>query len=220
MRVRVLALGSQGDIYPCIAFAAALRDIGHDVRIITADLYEDTIRARDVDFASSGIDPVRFMRSASAQNWLKSGASPIRFHQQLRRSGLPLLSEALRHVWPACQDAEVLVVSPLAFYAGYHIADKLQIPLVRAFYVPVLTHARVSGRHRSGRLRPGRAAQSLDAPRRPSSALVGNPGRCEPGAPSRTQPSAIALERTVWRRHCSRREAALRLQPTRDAAAR
>jgi UDP:flavonoid glycosyltransferase YjiC (YdhE family) len=45
--------------------------------------------------------------------------------------------QRLRDCWEACRDADAIVVSILPYLFGYAIAEKLQVPLVRAFYYPV-----------------------------------------------------------------------------------
>jgi UDP:flavonoid glycosyltransferase YjiC (YdhE family) len=47
------------------------------------------------------------------------------------------MRQRLQDCWQACRDADVIVVSVLPYLFGYAIAEKLQVPLVRAFYFPV-----------------------------------------------------------------------------------
>ena len=51
-RVLILALGSRGDVEPCVALAKALCQDGHDVVIHALDDFRDLVSRAGIDFAS------------------------------------------------------------------------------------------------------------------------------------------------------------------------
>jgi sterol 3beta-glucosyltransferase len=139
LRVRVLTLGSQGDVRPYVALGAGLRTAGHDVRIIAHPGFEDLVRGRGLDFAPVAGDPRDSPVNENQQlRALRDrGRNLRRLVREFKEVDGPLMRQRLRDCWEACQDADVIVASMLPYLFGYAIAKKLQVPLVRAFYFPV-----------------------------------------------------------------------------------
>ena len=137
MRIRVITIGSQGDVRPYVAFGAELRAAGHDVRIVTHPAFEGLVRGHGLDFAPVSGDPREMADNRQLRALHDDGRNFFRWWRTFNDVDAPLMRQRLRDCWEACQDAEVIVVSILPYLLGYAIARKLQIPLVRAFYFPV-----------------------------------------------------------------------------------
>jgi len=139
MRVRVLTIGSQGDVRPCVALGAGLKAAGHDVRIIAHPGFETLVRRHGLDFAPVAGDPRELAVSENRQlrELHDRGRNVFQWIRTFNEVDAPLMRQRLRDCWEACQDADVVVASALPYIFGYAIATKLQIPLVRAFYFPV-----------------------------------------------------------------------------------
>ena len=56
MRVRVIAIGSMGDVRPYVALGAGLRAAGHDVRIITHPAFESLVREHGLGHSTVAFD--------------------------------------------------------------------------------------------------------------------------------------------------------------------
>jgi len=137
MRVRVIAVGSQGDVRPYVALGAGLRAAGHDVRVVTHPGFEDLVRGRGLDFAPVAGDPRDQADNRKLRALHDDGRNVFRWWRTFNEVDAPLMRKRLRDCWEACPDADVLVVSVLPYLLGYAMAEKLQVPLVRAFYFPV-----------------------------------------------------------------------------------
>jgi len=139
MRVRVITIGSQGDVRPCVALGAGLKAAGHDVRIVAHPGFEALVRRRGLDFAPVAGDPRELAVGENRQlrELHDRGRSLFRWVRTFNEVDAPLMRQRLRDCWEACQDADVIVASALPYLFAYAIAMKLQVPLVRAFYFPV-----------------------------------------------------------------------------------
>ncbi|MFB7371995.1 glycosyltransferase [Streptomyces sp. NPDC056222] len=68
-RVVILALGSRGDVEPCIALARALRQDGYDVTIHALDDFRDLVGRAGIDFASMRASLPRMGRGSRQVDW-------------------------------------------------------------------------------------------------------------------------------------------------------
>jgi sterol 3beta-glucosyltransferase len=139
LRIRVITLGSQGDVRPYVALGVGLQAAGHDIRIVAHRGFENLVRERGLDFAPLAGDP-RDSPARRDQQLLAlrdRGRNLRRLVREFNRVDGPLMRQRLQDCWAACRDADVVVASMLPYLFGYAIAKKLQVPLVRAFYFPV-----------------------------------------------------------------------------------
>ncbi|MBV8728584.1 MAG: glycosyltransferase family 1 protein [Acidobacteriia bacterium] len=136
MRVRVITIGSQGDVRPCVALGVGLRNAGHDVRIVSHPGFEALVRENGLDFAPVAGDPREQANNPQLRALLDNGRNIFRWFRTFNEVDAPLMRQRLRDCWEACSDAEAIVVSVLPYLFGYAIARKLDVPLVRTFYFP------------------------------------------------------------------------------------
>jgi sterol 3beta-glucosyltransferase len=134
MRITVLTGGSAGDVFPYIALGLGLQDVGHKVRIVTND-FEDAIRSRGLEYTALPGSYHEFLASKEGQAAVYGGGS---LKVKLNSLGIAVqtLRQALSPCWSACQDADMVIYTPLTF-AGYHMAETLGIPSYQAHYLPV-----------------------------------------------------------------------------------
>jgi UDP:flavonoid glycosyltransferase YjiC (YdhE family) len=139
MRIRIITIGSQGDVRPGIAFGAGLKAAGHDVRVVAHPGFEPLVRRRGLDFAPVAGDPRELATTENRQlrELHDRGRNLFRWIRTFNQVDAPLMRQRLRDCWEACQDADVIVASALPYLFAYAIARRLQVPLVRSFYFPV-----------------------------------------------------------------------------------
>ncbi|MFG1685512.1 glycosyltransferase [Nonomuraea sp. NPDC049269] len=129
MRVAVLAMGSRGDIQPCVALAQEFGGRGHEVTLVAPERYERLAAGRydrpGVRFAALGVDPVAIVESEEGQAWLRSG--PLGFVRGLRAVVEPLAATLLAEVDAACANAE-LVLAPALGSFGRHLHERYGMP--------------------------------------------------------------------------------------------
>ncbi len=125
----MLAMGSRGDIQPCVALAQEFGARGHEVTLVAPERYERLAVGRyerpGVRFAALGVDPVAIVESEEGQAWLRSG--PLGFVRGLRAVVEPLAATLLTEVDAACADAE-LVLAPALGSFGRHLHERYGMP--------------------------------------------------------------------------------------------
>lgn len=129
MRIRILAVGTRGDVQPYVALGLGLQAVGHDVRVITHAVYEAFVRGRGLDFAPLQDNPQAFIDRDDGPPANNPFNVMLRARKELPRH----FEECLA----GCHDAEVILASLFGTLAGHDIAEKLGIPFVPALTVPV-----------------------------------------------------------------------------------
>jgi UDP:flavonoid glycosyltransferase YjiC (YdhE family) len=131
----MIAIGGRGDVWPYLALAVRLQQMGHAVKIATHSEFEEDIRANGVGFIEIGGSPRAMLESEAGKRWLESGSN---FFAYVRRSAAAtpaLLESGTRDVMKACLGAEAVIYSPMAFPA-WHFAERLGIPCFAGDGVP------------------------------------------------------------------------------------
>lgn len=137
MNVTIIAVGSYGDVQPYVALGLGLRDAGHQVRIATHGMFQSQIRGRGLEFSALAGDFRALLASQQGGAFLHRSGNAVQFSRHLVRLLAPLMRHLARDCWSASHDAEALMVNPLGLLAGFHVAEKQRVPLIRAYYVPV-----------------------------------------------------------------------------------
>ncbi len=126
VRITILTAGTRGDVQPYIALGCGLRSAGHEVRLATCGPFREMVEAHGLEFRFLAADPREEMRGRQGKKFLDSGENALRFALRM----IPILRQnLLRHlgdVEAACEGADAILHSPLAF-AGWHIAEALGI---------------------------------------------------------------------------------------------
>jgi UDP:flavonoid glycosyltransferase YjiC (YdhE family) len=129
-RIAILTVGSRGDVQPYIALGLGLRAAGHDAVLVADPTLTDEAAAR-------GLPCVPIRANYQALLGLAVGGG-LRGKWQLMREAERLNRDLLADSWTACMDAQAIVYHPKAL-AGYHLADKLNIPCFLAHPVPAFS---------------------------------------------------------------------------------
>lgn len=138
MQITIVAVGSRGDLQPCVALGLGLQEAGHRVRLATHRPYAAFVRQRGLDFAPLPGNPQDLLLSQAGQDMLQSGRNPIDFVRSLARMTGSILEQAGEETLSACADAEAVFFTTLAFSVP-HIAEAQAIPV---FSIPLQPIAR------------------------------------------------------------------------------
>jgi sterol 3beta-glucosyltransferase len=141
MRVTILAIGSRGDVQPCVALGVGLQRAGHQVRVATVDDFEALVSERGLDCYPLGVQARQLLRSPGATAILESGSNVLRGMRQIVRTVRPLMEQIMAGTWRACQDAEAILFSTLGMGA-YHVAEKLGVPCLWTHIFPIFVQTR------------------------------------------------------------------------------
>jgi sterol 3beta-glucosyltransferase len=132
LRIVILTIGSRGDVQPVLALGAALKADGHEVTIGTHLAFKDFVEKAGLTHATLAGDPEALM-ALCVGNGMFTPAFIIEALSSFRGFVDELLLTAYQVVVRA--KADVLVQAPTCF-AGAHIAEALEIPLVNWFTMP------------------------------------------------------------------------------------
>ncbi|KAI9139660.1 hypothetical protein BKA69DRAFT_1084373 [Paraphysoderma sedebokerense] len=131
MHITILTIGTRGDVQPFIALSKGLMKHGHKCRIATHKEYQDWIEGHGIEFREVKGDPAEIMRLC-----VDNGMFTVSFIREVFQKFRGWLDELLESSYYACQGTNLLIESCSAMNAGYHIAEKLGIPLFRSMFMP------------------------------------------------------------------------------------
>ncbi|KAI9152425.1 Sterol 3-beta-glucosyltransferase [Blastocladiella emersonii ATCC 22665] len=131
MRITVMTIGTRGDVQPFIALCQGLQRAGHTVRLATHLEYQPWIESHGIAFREIKGEPAEIMQLCVDYPMFSLG-----FARQVYGKFRGWIGELLDTAWTACQDSDLIIEAAGALGAGYHIAEKLQIPVMRAFMMP------------------------------------------------------------------------------------
>lgn len=129
-KVTLLALGSRGDVQPFVALGLGLRDAGIEVTVAAAEDYRELVEAWGLRFASLVGSIREFMDRQMIYAMLDEPENPLRFIGGMMEVVRPLIKRLVRDVYDACAGVDAVVVSTLGYYAGYDVAEALDVPMV------------------------------------------------------------------------------------------
>jgi sterol 3beta-glucosyltransferase len=136
MRITLIALGTRGDVTPCVALGIRLKAQGHTVRVATFAEFESLVRAYDMDYAPVSGSFSSFIATEEGRTALgvpysrPTGAArvldPLRGRAQ----------EVFEQCWNACADAEAIGASNVGAPPALWIAGGRKLPFVGCQAVP------------------------------------------------------------------------------------
>jgi UDP:flavonoid glycosyltransferase YjiC (YdhE family) len=132
MRITINSFGTRGDVQPYIALGQGLAARGHQVRLLSHDIFESFVRQHGLDFHPVAINPRQVLLE---HDFAEFGRSMVRFTRFLRESYHLLLDELFRVTDEAAEGADLLINSAFSL-AGYHAAQKRGLPVIGAVLQP------------------------------------------------------------------------------------
>lgn len=136
MNIVILTAGSRGDTQPYIALAQRLQQEGYRVTLGAPANFETFVSNYGIPFAPLRADYYQLMDSEEGRD-LKSG-NPMRVMRQMQTVIFPLMRRLLDDCWQAAQGADAIIFHPKVL-AAPHLAEELNIPVIAAIPVPIMT---------------------------------------------------------------------------------
>jgi sterol 3beta-glucosyltransferase len=136
MRIDILAIGSRGDVQPCIALGVGLQRAGYRARLITLGGFESTVRERGLRHLSIGGAHASIAGSAEGRAWAQRRHGVVGFARGFISVATSLIQSGIADYWQAGDHADALIVTTMGLPVGGHIAERLQVPLIRASFAP------------------------------------------------------------------------------------
>src|SRR5579859_6693512 len=152
--IRLLALGSQGDVVPYVALGLGLQQAGFDVSIGTTPDFRPLVEAYGLPCVTTNWE-LRTIASFEAE---EGGHSETSAEKRLSRQQREQ-REFLRLLWQTtlelAEGADLLLYSFATLFATPHVAEKLGIPAIVAAFQPAMTPTRAFPLNRAPALRLG-----------------------------------------------------------------
>ncbi|MGW3725738.1 glycosyltransferase [Streptomyces sp. NPDC000851] len=133
--VVILALGSRGDVQPCLALGRGLNRQGDVVRVIASRRYHGLITQAGLEFHSLSLDPAEIIASPEGQELLAGGRSAGRFIRGIHRILQPLMARMLAEIETGAQGAD-LILTPSLGLLGIHLSQYLEAPCAFIHFQP------------------------------------------------------------------------------------
>lgn len=128
-RIRMISVGSRGDLQPYLAILLELQRRGHQVTLIGSVNFQAVAEAHALPFVPLPGDFTSLLRSEAGLALMQG--KPVRL------IGDALLAELLHTAHGAMQETDLLLVSPLCLW-GYHLAEAAGCPLVVLSPAPIM----------------------------------------------------------------------------------
>ncbi len=136
--IRLLALGSQGDVQPYVALGLGLQRAGFDISIGTTAEFRLFVESYGLPCVTTNWELRSVMRREAEEGGKASTSSQKRLSREQQRAQ----SAFLRIVWQTTlelvEGADLLLYSFSALFAAPHVAEKLGIPALLAAFQPAL----------------------------------------------------------------------------------
>jgi len=136
MRIAIMASGSRGDVQPYVALGKGLQNAGHDVRLVSAQNYAPLAQSAGIAFCPTRGDVQAVAESAEMRALIEKGdflAITRLQAKALKQMAVPMAEDTLA----ACEGMELLITGLGGLFNGIAIAEKLNLPLMQAYLVPM-----------------------------------------------------------------------------------
>jgi sterol 3beta-glucosyltransferase len=136
MRIVVIAPGSRGDIQPFIALGKGLQGSGHDVRVVTNAEFGPLVHSYGLNCRPIAFGVEQALQEEATRSTIEGGsvlASFAKLAELARRSARQLAEVGIE----ACKDADIILSGFAGLLIGLSLSEKLHVPLVRAYNVPL-----------------------------------------------------------------------------------
>ena len=135
MRIVIIALGSRGDVEPYIALGKGLKKAGHDIRLISHVNFAELVNSQGLEFWPVDVDVQGIAQSSEMRERLGGGNFLKVMSQMAKEAELGAL-HAVKVGMLACQGMNLILTGLAGLYVGLALAEKLELPLVQAYYIP------------------------------------------------------------------------------------
>jgi UDP:flavonoid glycosyltransferase YjiC (YdhE family) len=135
MRMCIIAPGSRGDVQPYVALGKGLVEAGHLVRLVTFEDFGALVRENGIEFWPLKSRAQEIVTTSEMRKRIESGsflAVLRQMVQEAQRGAVALTKVGLA----ACEGMDRILAGIGGLYMGLALAEKLELPLVQAYYIP------------------------------------------------------------------------------------
>lgn len=139
MRITIFAVGSRGDIQPCILLGRALQQAGFNILIAAPENFNQFVQEYDLRFHPLHGDVQQIMASETGRGFMETGGSnPIRSIRAMRTMIGPVVMRMVEDAYTACHGADAIICLGVVSAFAQSIADALSIPILHIEPAPLL----------------------------------------------------------------------------------
>jgi len=135
MRIVIIAPGSRGDVQPYIALGKGLQAAENVVRLVTHENYERLVKAHRLEFWPISGNVQEFAESPEMRALLEKGNFIAMMGYAAKTAEIAALNWAQEGL-KACQGMDLIVAGLGGIFIGLALGEKLNLPLLQAYYVP------------------------------------------------------------------------------------
>lgn len=136
MHITIIAIGSRGDVQPCVALGLGLKQAGYQVRIVAYGAFADLVRHYGLEFVPIAGDPRGALETQSGQDWQGSGKNAVKFIRGIRNLSTLSSRKVFDDIVEACRGTDMILYSMLGA-AGYHVAEMMNVPCLYLLLQPL-----------------------------------------------------------------------------------
>lgn len=136
MRITFIAPGSRGDVQPYVALGRRLIEASHSVRLVSTKNHEELVQSNGVDFWGIEKSTEDMVRSEKMRKVLESGkllTSIAKMGRELKKNAKLITTRSIE----ASKDANLIIAGVSGLFIAQSIAEKLNIPFLQAYNVPI-----------------------------------------------------------------------------------
>jgi UDP:flavonoid glycosyltransferase YjiC (YdhE family) len=134
MRIAMIAPGSRGDVEPYLALGQGLTRAGHHARVLSHSDFEPLVQAHGVEFWPLG-GSVRDVLQGGDLRQMIEGGNFFKILSQMAKEAQRGAVDLARDGLAGCRGMDLLVAG-LGGIFGMALAEKLDVPLLQAYYIP------------------------------------------------------------------------------------
>ena len=134
MHIGIIAIGTRGDVQPCVALGLGLQAAGHTVTIVAGSNYGDWIRGYGLGYADCGVDIQAVMSSETGREWVDS--SQFQQLKHMRQTFLSVADQVITALVEVLPTYDALVTGLTMLPMTLPIAQHYNKPMVNLLFTP------------------------------------------------------------------------------------
>jgi UDP:flavonoid glycosyltransferase YjiC (YdhE family) len=137
MRIKLLIAGSRGDAQPAIALGLGLKKAGYQVCLVSFKEFGQLSTRNGLDFVPLSVNMADLYAKFGRLKMFESGAMILRFIPETIKLFRDTLEGITRDYLEASQGGDLLIGCPANTWLGYAIGEKLGIPYIDSYVLPL-----------------------------------------------------------------------------------
>ncbi len=137
MKLTIIAVGSRGDVQPCVALGRGLADVGYTVRVVTMETFRHLVIDHGLEFVPIEGDAQVLTGNFMNSEMVSNGRNLfVMFRAMLRTFGSIMESYETAFSNEVLFDSDAILSQLPAGFYGYDLAESLQVPYFALSVIP------------------------------------------------------------------------------------